>query len=65
MVFVGVLAVFGMNSIVGMGRVFVRLLLVRALVMAVFFVLMFIMSMSFMRMLFVDFRAGRRSLDRH
>ncbi len=59
--FIGVLAVFGMNSIVSMGGVFARLLVVGALVMAMVFMPLFIMSMFFM-----DFRACRcRSLDRH
>ncbi len=62
MVFIGVLAVFGMNSIVGMGSVFARLLVVGALVMAVVFVTMFIMGMFI-----VGFDSRRRSsgLDRH
>jgi hypothetical protein len=65
-VFVGVL---GMNSIVGMGRVFARLLVMGALVMAVFLAVVFVpmlsMGVFFMPMFFVGFRAGGRSLDRH
>ena len=55
-----------MCHIVGMGRVFAHLLLVGALVMAVFFVPMVFMCMVFVGMFFVRFRAHRRrGLDRH
>jgi hypothetical protein len=57
---------FGMNGIVGMGRVFARLLVVR--IMAVVVVPVLFMGMFFMRMIFMDFgtcRRGSRGLDRH